>query len=231
MKLEKANREYLAFLTSRPDQWTSHYNLGNYYLNRGDLIKAQNSFETAVRLEPRATLALVNASIVYAQMGDNTKALKSLQKALKIPPENATANFNMGLLKAELQDFKMSEKYLRATLKADPKLAEVAYNLSILLSKDRLSEAIEWSKKAFELRSNARYEYTFAYYVYQNKEFDRAAQILHQIIQQWPAYGDTYLLLSKIYQKQGKIEKALSIYHQALNKEGLSEQDRYRLQS
>jgi len=34
-KLEKATEEYLASLLSRPDQWSSHYNLGNYHLNRG----------------------------------------------------------------------------------------------------------------------------------------------------------------------------------------------------
>ena len=66
-------------------------------------------------------------------------------------------------------------------------------------------------------------------YVYQNKEFDRAAQILRQLIQQRPTYGDAYLLLGEIYQKQGKIEEALYTYHQALNREGLSVQDRYRL--
>jgi hypothetical protein len=35
--IEAANKEYLASLAARPDQWSSHYNLGNYYLNRNDL--------------------------------------------------------------------------------------------------------------------------------------------------------------------------------------------------
>jgi len=29
---------------ARPDQWTSHYNMGNYYLNRGELKKAIASY-------------------------------------------------------------------------------------------------------------------------------------------------------------------------------------------
>ena len=33
--VEAANEEYLASILSRPDQWASHYNLGNYYLDRG----------------------------------------------------------------------------------------------------------------------------------------------------------------------------------------------------
>ena len=38
--VEAAHKEYLASLTARPDQWSSHYNLGNYHLNRNDLKQA-----------------------------------------------------------------------------------------------------------------------------------------------------------------------------------------------
>jgi hypothetical protein len=30
---------------ARPDQWISHYNMGNYYLNRGELKKAIASYD------------------------------------------------------------------------------------------------------------------------------------------------------------------------------------------
>ena len=36
-KVKLATDEYLASLMTRPDQWTYHYNLGNYYLNRGEV--------------------------------------------------------------------------------------------------------------------------------------------------------------------------------------------------
>ena len=67
--VEAANGEYLASLLSRPDQWGSYYNLGNYYLNRGDFKQAVASYDTALKLEPRAVLAMVNESIAYARLG------------------------------------------------------------------------------------------------------------------------------------------------------------------
>ncbi len=100
-QLKKANEEYLDFIMARPDQWPSHYNLGNYQLGRGETKKAVASYRAALKLEPRAVMAMVNLSIAYARMGESGKAEQSLRQALKLAPENAAANFNMGLLKAE----------------------------------------------------------------------------------------------------------------------------------
>ena len=81
--VEAANQEYLASILSRPDQWDSHYNLGNYYLDRRDFKQAVASYEMALKMEPRGVLAIVNESMAYARMGENQKADDSLGKALK----------------------------------------------------------------------------------------------------------------------------------------------------
>ncbi len=141
-KVEKANKEYLAFIMARPDQWTSHYNMGNYQLSLGKFKEAVASYNTALRLEPTATLAMVNASIAYSRMGETDKAEQSLQQALKNAPDNAAANFNMGLLKAEKNEPKQAETYLKKAIKADPQMAQAAYNLCIITSKDRIDEAV-----------------------------------------------------------------------------------------
>ena len=69
-KVKKATDEYLASLTARPDQWSSHYNLGNYYLNRGEVKPALAAYDTALKIEPRAAMVMVNAAMAYAKMGD-----------------------------------------------------------------------------------------------------------------------------------------------------------------
>ena len=48
---------------ARPDQWTSHYNLGNYRLARSENREAVASCEAALKFEPRAVMALVKAPI------------------------------------------------------------------------------------------------------------------------------------------------------------------------
>jgi len=198
-QLKKANDEYLASITARPDQWTSHYNLGNYQLSQGETKKAVASYQAALKLDPQAIMPMVNTSIAYAQMGENDKAERSLQKALKQAPDNAAANFNMGLLKAEKKDLKAAEKYLKKAMKADPQMAQAAYNLCIITAKDRISEAVGWCRKASDLRpQDPKYAYTLAFYLNQKGNKDEAVRILKPIVEKYPQYKDAEMLLKEI---------------------------------
>jgi tetratricopeptide (TPR) repeat protein len=194
-----ANGEHLASILSRPDQWASHYNLGNYQLERREFKEAIASYDTALKLEPRAVLAMVNESMAYARLGENQKADGFLMKALKVAPDNAAANFNMGLLKAEHNDLKAAEQYLKKALEADPQMAPAAYNLCVITSKDRIDEAVTWCRKAAELRpQEPKYAFTLAFYLKQNGERDEAIRILMATIEKYPGYQDAQMLLQKI---------------------------------
>ncbi len=197
-----ANEELLVSILSRPDQWESHYNLGNYHMDRGDFKEAVASYDTALKIEPRAVLAMVNESMAFARMGENRKADELLQRALKAAPDNAAANFNMGLLKAEQSDPKGAERYLRKALEADPQMAQAAYNLCIITSTDRINEAVSWCRKAAELSPQSpEYAYTLAFYLNQKGESDEAVRVLTAIMKQHPGYKDAALLLGEISKK------------------------------
>ncbi|MFH1113353.1 MAG: tetratricopeptide repeat protein [Pseudomonadota bacterium] len=227
-EIEAANKEYLASILSRPDQWESHYNLGNYYLDLHDFKQAVASYEKALQMEPRGVLAMVNKAMAYARMGENQKAKDSLQKALNVSPDNAAANFNLGLLKAEENDPASAEKHLRAALKADPQMAQAAYNLSVILSKDRIDEAVDFCKKAAELRPDVpRYAFTLAFYQQQDGDLPEAARVLEGLIAKYPAYADAYVLLGGTYEKQGNKAEARKTYTRGLAAEGVP--DRYKV--
>jgi tetratricopeptide (TPR) repeat protein len=202
-KVETVLKEYLTSILSRPDQWSSHYNMGNAYLSMGDPKQAIASYETALKLEPRAVLALVNESMAYAQLKETKKAEESLQKALKIAPFSAAVNFNMGLLKAEQKDMKGAEKYLKTALKADPQMAQAAYNLCVITSKERINEAVTYCKMAADLRpQEPRYAYTLAFYLNQRGDSDEAIRTLKAITEKYPGYKDAEMLLREISKKE-----------------------------
>jgi Tfp pilus assembly protein PilF len=229
--MEKAKGELLSFLLSRPDQWSSHYNMGNYHLESGDLSAALTSYEKALRLEPHSVPVMVNMSMVHARNGQNIKAEESLRKALEIEPENSTVNYNLGLLLAELGNTDEAEKTLRTSFRSDPKLAPAAYNLCVLLEKDRKEEAIGFCKKAYDLRPDeAKYAYTLAFYQHQKGDTTNAIKVLKQAIAQNPSHTDASLLLADIYKGLGKKEFAKNVYQNALSKENISMQDRYRIE-
>ena len=111
----------------------------------------------------------------------------------------------MGLLKAEENDLVTAEKHLRAALKTDPQMAQAAYNLCVILSKDRLDEAVDFCRKAAEIRPDMpRYAFTLAFYQQQKGDLPGAASVLDGLITKYPAYADAYVLLGGIYEKQGK---------------------------
>ena len=200
-----ANEEMLASILSRPDQWSSHYNLGNYHLDRGELKEAVASYDTALKLEPRAVLAMVNEAMAYARFGENQKAEESLQKALKVAPDSAAAHFNMGLLKAELNDPKGAEKHLRKAMEADPQMAQAAYNLCVITSRDRMDEAVSWCRKAADLRpQDPKYAFTLAFYLNLRGERDESLSLLKAILEKHPGYRDAEMLLKQISEKVSK---------------------------
>jgi predicted Zn-dependent protease len=121
-----------------------------------------------------------------------------------------------------------AEMGLLAAWKADPRLAAAAYNLAVIAAgKEKLDEAILWCRKAYELRPHeAKYGYTLGFYLNQKGDADGSVHVLEQVIRRDPADPSPYALLGEIYQKQGKLDEAKSVYGRAAANEALSPADR-----
>ena len=183
-------------------------------------------------MEPRGVLVMVNEAMAYARMGENKKAEQALSEALKVAPDNAAANFNMGLIKAEENDLVTAEKHLREAFKTDPQMAQAAYNLCVILSKDRLDEAVDFCRKAAEIRPDMpRYAFTLAFYQQQKGDMTGAATVLDSLIGKYPTYADAYVLLGGIYEKQGKKTEAEGVYNKGLAVGGMPDQYKVRMKA
>ncbi len=225
--LELAFGELLAALRSRPDDYFTHYGLGNLHLGRGELPQALAAFETALKLRPDFLPALVNIAMTQAQLGEADAAEASLREALEIEPTNAAAHFNLGLLMLERGDGRQAEVHLRAALETTPRFPAAAFNLCVLLAEDRLDEAIEWCRRAAELQpGDPRNAYTLAFYQNLGGDAPGAASTLRELIARHPRYGDAYVLLGTVYEEVADTAAAIAAYRQALEREVLAEPDR-----
>lgn len=221
-RLAAATRELLASLLARPDDWTSHYNLGNFYFDRKEFSKALEAFNTASRLQPDSILPLVNVAMVHARLGQNDLAEAALRRALKSDPDNAVAGFNLGLLLAEQGKVPEAEAALRTALKSDPQFPEAAYNLGVLLAQDRLPEAMPYLRQAHNLQTlNPKYAFTLAFYLRHQGDVRGAIEVLNRQVQQKRTTPDIYFLLGELYEKTDQPEAAQKVYRQALADEGL----------
>jgi len=226
-RLKRATNELEVSLRCRPDDWGSHYNMGNYRLDRGDLRGALASFRIASKLRPDAVPPLVNASMAHARLGQTAQAEATLLRALSICPGSAAVNFNLALLMAERRDMAKTERYLRAALTAEPNMAEAAYNLSIVLSEDRVLEALRWSRKAVSLRpDSAEYAYMLALLLHRTGDSNGAIRLLTRMVEARVAHANTYRLLGMIHEKAGNIENAEAVYRRGLANDRLPPQAR-----
>jgi tetratricopeptide (TPR) repeat protein len=225
--LAKATDELLASFLARPDDAAAWHSLGNFRLERGEPKAAIAAFNTAARLEPWDAAPLVNVSLAYNQAGQNHKAEASLLQALRLAPTNPAIHLNLGMLLAELDRPAEAEAAFRAAFRFDPKSAQAAYNLGVLLVKDRPQEALDWCRRAAELRpQEPKYLYTFAYYLDQRGLVAEAIRALERLVRQDPSTPDGYALLGSIYERQNQLEQARAVYRRAVQNAKLPERDR-----
>jgi tetratricopeptide (TPR) repeat protein len=223
----KATDEYMNSVVTRPDDWSSHYNLGIFHQNRGDANKALESYEIAARLYPEALMPLINSSVLYSYIGNQEKAEEILKKAVEIDPDNEAANLNLGLLLAEQGKMQEAEVALKAALQANPKQAVAAYNLSVIMARSNLEEAVQYAKIAAEIiPSEPKYSYTLAYFQLENNEKANAVKTLQNVISKNPDFLNAVSLLADIYLREGKKNEAVQLYENALRTEGISQQDK-----
>jgi thioredoxin-like negative regulator of GroEL len=164
-RLTRAEAELLTMFNARPDDWASHYNLGNYRLARGDAKGAMDAYALAMRMRPDAVMPHVNAAVLVAQQGRPQEAIGYLQTAWKASPENGAVNLNLGLALAEANDLARAERHLRTAMKDPQCRAQAAYNCAVIVGARNPSEAADLCRVAVESEpGNAKYAETLDYY-------------------------------------------------------------------
>jgi len=221
-QVRRATGEFMESLKALPDDYTSHYNMGNFHMERLEHEKALESYRMAIKLRPDFVPPYVNIAFVYNARGKNRQAEISFRKAIALDPNNAAISLNLGMLLGEMQRPEEAEQAFRGAFKVDPNLAAAAYNLGVLLAQSRPQESLDWCRKAFQLRpEDGKYGYTYAFFLNQRGDTDAAVTALEDMVGRQVPYRDAYALLATIYLGRGETKKAADVYRVAQMNEGL----------
>ncbi len=82
-------------LTSQPDYFDAHYNLGNALAAQGDFSGAAEQFGEAAKLNPGDANAQANLGTALVQLGRLNEAKSHYEAALRIDPTNQLAHDNL----------------------------------------------------------------------------------------------------------------------------------------
>lgn len=206
--LRTATAEWMALMTARPDDLNAHCNLGNFYLARGEPAKAVAEFTTASRLQPEVLPPYVNAALAYNSLGQNDLAEASLRHALSLEATNAAVNLNLGMLLAETGKMAEAEQAFRVAFRANPQSALAAYNLGVLLANEHPEESLDWCRRAAGLEpDNPKYGYTYAFYLHRAGRLEAALQVIHSVLEHFPAHADSVALEQLLVREQKSAAK------------------------
>ncbi len=150
-KVQRAFDEYLASLMLEPDKSGTWLTIGNYRLKRDEFADAATAFQSALDLAPRSVQALLNLAYIHYRLGNVEKATGVLATAIEIEPDNKSTltmakRFSFGPASLDKANTHFSE-----LLKYNPRSAQAAYGLCMVSPANRLSEALDWCRKAVEL--------------------------------------------------------------------------------
>jgi len=223
-KLTPYLEEYENSLVVRVDEWSAHYNLGNFYSQQGQINKALSAYNLASQLNDEAVPPLVNSGYAYSITGDYITAESKFKKALELDPDNEAVVLNYALLLGETNRISEAETMYRKLMMINPESVVAAYNLSVIVSSRDINEALQLIKLAAEKApENGRYRYTYAFFLNQAGESGKAERELIKLLEDIPEYADAYGFLADLYIKNGDKSKALAIYHKAIGESSVPE--------
>jgi tetratricopeptide (TPR) repeat protein len=137
-----------------PGNARAHNDLGYVYLSRGDVDRALQEFQTALRLNPYYADARTNLGVAYYEKGAFYQAIEQFTLALKVTtnrPDVVNALHNLGLAYSRVGLLDDGLREMEAAAALEPGNAEVLNDLGVLYQrKGFTAKAIECYQNALK---------------------------------------------------------------------------------
>jgi tetratricopeptide (TPR) repeat protein len=136
----------LKLIEINPEDTLAHYNLAIDEEKRGNVNKASEHYEKALKIDPNCIGALINYGIIM-KAKDLPQAIELYEKAILIEPLNKKANLNLANCYDDLKKYQEAEKIYKNLLVEYPEDKDVIECYIIMLyNKDDIDEALNMAK-------------------------------------------------------------------------------------
>ena len=184
-------------------------NLGAAYMNQQLFEKALKSFQQAVELDPKLTIARLNEGIAYLNQQKVPEAKAALEEALKQDPKNPTAWYNLGLLAKNTGDAQAAIDAFQHVTEIDANDADTWYFLgSAYVQAKQYPQAIDAFQHALKLNPlHASAEFGLSRAYQQSNQIDQAREYLNKF--QYITQNKLVALIRLAYGDQGQYSRAV----------------------
>jgi Flp pilus assembly protein TadD len=149
--LERALDEYVAAQRFNADQPSAWVNLGDVYSARGEALEAEESYRTALKLDPAWTPAYVNYADWLRRANRDENGEQILRAGLAYRPNDASLHHSLGLLLVRRRDMPTALAELGRAAALAPDDPRFAYVYAVALqSTGKRGEALAVTESALE---------------------------------------------------------------------------------
>lgn len=138
------------------------YNMGNFFLNEGNIEEAIKYFKASLTLKPDYDLALCSLGLAYSMKGDFEQSINYYKTCIRVNPSLTEAHNFLGTVYQEMGFIDQAEREYRMAI-GDAKFKSrhlPFYNLAKLyITKEKLKEALVYVEEALKIYGN----FTMAY--------------------------------------------------------------------
>ncbi|UOB16113.1 tetratricopeptide repeat protein [Abyssalbus ytuae] len=193
-------KEFLTYLDVNADFAEGLAKKAIYYQRKGELIKAKETYQQALKIDDKNYMVRTNLANLYYTTGEPEKAEKAFKKIIEQEPEFGFSYYSLALLFAELGRIDEAIIQMEKAYKLMPSNHRVIYNLALLYEKK--GNFIK-AKKVFDTGlkldpDNEELLYALAFhYLNQNKK-EEALNITQKMIDLYPDKPLYQNLLNKI---------------------------------
>jgi tetratricopeptide (TPR) repeat protein len=211
-------RWFQAALAAHPGNLAALNNLGTALLDQGDLAKAIDCYQEAIRIDPEFVTAHANLGFALRQR-DRDGALASFRQAIRLDPEFASSHVGMGSVLLDRKELDLALKELREGIRLDPTSAVAHSNLGIALwQKGDADGALASFREAIQLdpESASTHVNLGAVLCTEKRNYDGAITALNEAIRLEPGLAPAHYNLGVALQGKKDLDGAMAAFKEAI---------------
>jgi len=203
--LDSALAEFKEAETAMADMPASHLNFGAFLESQRHPEQAEQSYRTALRLDPYFAPARLNLARLYNEQGRNVEGEQVLREGIKLTPEQGQLSYSLGLLLAEDKRLPEAVEALGQAARLLPDAARVRYNHALALQQaGRRREAESAFLKAIDLDPrDPQIPYALAIFYEQEHRYERALLYARRVAELAPGDAGARRLVERVKEQMG----------------------------
>ena len=205
-------------IAENPDCWLGHYNVGNAYMQKGQIDEAIAQYQTALELNSNYADAHNNLGNALLKKGRLDEAIAQYRKTLDINPNLAETRTNLGNTLFRKRQLGAAIEQYQMAVRANPNYAQAHGNLGVAyFQKGQLDAAIAEYHQALKINPNyAEARINLGNALLQEGQPDAAIEQYNRAVQSSPTYALAHANFGVALLQKGQVDQAISEFEEAL---------------